>query len=319
MGKLSVRQWAIAGLSAGAMVILALAAFSWNFAQGSLTASRYVNHTHLVISEVARLQSSLDRAEASQRAFMISGRQSFAEERDQWMTQLDAGVGRVSRMIVDNPAQQDRIAELRRMVMARVNVLSETEQMLRGTHSPADIMQRLDEGNRVLRAARDVLEDMVNEEQRLLADRTQLESERTRLAGGLFATLIGVMLLMLPVVYWRLRRDLLARQNAERRIVQTQRYEELHAQALTLYNNQPDRHAVVDGTLQVLAGNPRFICSAFYAHEEIGGMLRLAASHAAPSDAQPLVRLGDGPLGLAAHTKQMVEINDIGRAGGFRI
>jgi len=98
-----------------------------------------------------------------------------------------------------------------------------------------------------------------------------------------------------------------------------QRYEELHAQALTLYNNEPDRQVVIDGTLKVLAGNPGFVCSAFYAHEEIGGMLRLAATHAAPGDVQPLVRLGDGPLGLAGRTKELVEVTDIGQVGGFRI
>ena len=72
MGQLSVRQWAIAGLSAGAVLILALAGFSWHSAQESLEASRFVNHTHLVVGEVARLQSNLDRAEAGHRAFMMS-------------------------------------------------------------------------------------------------------------------------------------------------------------------------------------------------------------------------------------------------------
>ncbi|KQW00377.1 response regulator [Rhizobacter sp. Root1221] len=319
MGQLSVRQWAIAGLSAGAVLILALAGFSWNSAQESLEASKFVNHTHLVIGEVARLQSNLDRAEADHRAFMMSRREAFAEGRDQWMAKFDASVGTVSRLTLDNPAQQDRLAELRRIVMTRINVIRDTEQMMRSNGSSVDLVQRLDEGVRVLHGARGVLDEMAGEEQRLLAEREKVETDRAAVTEATFATLIVVILLMLPVVYWRVRRDLVARQEAERRVAQNARYEELHAQALTLYNSQPDRHAVVDGTLQVLAGNPQFLCSAFYAHEEIGGMLRLAATHAAPSDAQPLVRLGDGPLGLAGRTMLPVEINGVGQEGGFRI
>jgi len=319
MGQLSVRQWAIIGLSTGAVVILALAGFSWNFAQESLGASRFVNHTYAVIGEVALLQSNLDRAESSQRGFMLSGRQDFADERDQWLAKVDAGTGDVSRMTADNRQQQDRLAEFRRIMMARFSVIRETEQVLSASPSPVDIMRRLDEGNRLLRSARGVLDNVAEEEQRLLRERTQVENERTRTTGALFATLIVTMLLMLPIAYWRLRRDLLARQQAERKIARAQRYEELHAQALTLYNNEPDHQVVIDGTLGVLAGNPGFVCSAFYAHEEIGGMLRLAASHAAPSDVQPLVRLGDGPLGLAASARELVEVRDIGQSDGFRI
>ena len=57
MGQLTVRQWAIAGLSSGAALIITLAGFSWNFGQESLSAARFVNHTYLVLGEVARLQA----------------------------------------------------------------------------------------------------------------------------------------------------------------------------------------------------------------------------------------------------------------------
>jgi len=319
MGQLTVRQWAIAGLSTGAALIIALAGFSWNFARESLSAASFVNHTYQVIGEVARLQVSLDRAESSQRAFMLSGRREFIDEREQWMAKVNTGIGKVAGLMVDNPQQQDRLAELRRIVMARNNTFHETEDAILGNPSRTDVLRRLDEGSREHRSARSLLDTMAEEEERLLAQRSRLEDDRTGLAGTLFTTLIASMLLMLPIVYWRLRRDLLARQRAERRVAQTQRYEELHAQALTLYNNEPDRQVVIDSTLHVLSGHPGFICSAFYVHEEIGGMLRLAATHAAPSDVQPLVRLGDGPLGQAAVAKELMSVTDLGQVGGFRI
>lgn len=103
MGHLSVRQWAIAALSAVAILVLALGAFAWNFAQEAIRAAEFVNHTQQVIAEVARMQSNLEQAEASQRGYMISRRPDFIAERDEALNRFDAGLRNVTRQTLDNP------------------------------------------------------------------------------------------------------------------------------------------------------------------------------------------------------------------------
>ena len=319
MGHLSVRQWAIAALSAVAILVLALGGFAWNFAQEAIRAAEFVNHTQHVIAEIAQMRSNLEQAEASQRGYMISRRPDFITERDEALDRFDTGLRDVTRQTIDNPSQQDRLVELRRVMLARLTLARDTVQALRDQGVTADLQPRLDSGISLMGTLRSLLDEMSAEENRLLVQRSSEATGQAALTGAVFATLIVVVLLSLPLVYWRLRRDLLARQSAEQLIQQARRHEELHARALTLYNSQPDRHAVIDGTLEVLSGDPKFLCSAYYTHEDIGGMLRLAGSHAAPSDIQPLVRLGEGPVGLAGRSMQPVEISELDRPGGFRI
>lgn len=318
MGHLSVRQWALFGLSAGAVLILSLAGFAWNFAQQTLTASSFVNHTQQVINEVTTLQSNLERAESAHRAFLFSRRATFASERDEALAAFDTGTSNVSRLTADNPAQQDRLADLRRAMMERLNIIRDTDRMLRNGAS-LDPIARLDEGIAVVQRVRPLLASMVDTERRLLADRANLETERATVTGALFSTLIVLLLVSMPIIYWRVRRDLLARQAAERQVQVTQRQEDLHARALTLYNGKPDEDTVITGTLEVLAGNPAFICSAYYDHEELGGALRLVASHGAPDDLQPLIRSGEGPLGMAARDQKTVVVDNLDDPSGVRI
>ena len=318
MGHMSVRQWALLGLSAGAVLILSLAGFAWNFAQQTLTASSFVNHTQQVISEITALQSNLERAESAHRAYMFSHRPSFASDRDAALAAFDTGTSNVSRFTADNPAQQDRLADLRRAMMERLNIIRDTDRMMRNG-ATFDPVARLDEGVTVLQRIRPVLVQMVEAEQQLLADRAGLETERATVTGALFSTLIVLLLVSLPIIYWRVRRDLLARQAAEYQVRVTQRQEDLHARALTLYNGKPDADTVITGTLDVLAAHPSFVCSAYYEHEELGGALRLVASHGAPDDLQPLVRSGEGPLGMAARELRTLVVDNLNEPGGLRI
>ena len=320
MPHLSVRHWVVAGLSATGAVVLALAAFSWNFARQTLEASTFVNHTQQVIGGIAVVRSEVERAEAAQRAYLMTRRGSDAAERDQTLARVDAAIGDVMRSTIDNAAQQDRVAEIRRLMLARSNLARGTDPALRAGDAPVDLVARLDEGTSLLTRVRILLDAMSAEEHRLLAERSRQTDEQSGLAGALFASLIVLMLLSLPLVYWRARRELEARERAERLVAQVRRHEELHARALTLYNNHPDRQGmIVDGTLEVLASDPKYLCSAFYVHETLGGVLRLAGTHAAPSDTQPIVRLGEGPVGMAGRSQQMVEVPVRDGSSGFRI
>jgi PAS domain S-box-containing protein len=105
-------------------------------------------------------------------------------------------------------------------------------------------------------------------------------------------------------------RNIAHRKRAEVVLQQAAKYDTSNAQALTLYNAQTNREQVLQGTLDILARNHSFPVSAFYAYEEWGGNLRLAAAHGAPAGIKPLVKLGEGLVGEAAQALRIIHIEN---------
>jgi signal transduction histidine kinase/DNA-binding response OmpR family regulator/CHASE3 domain sensor protein len=317
MRKFSVQQIAFVGFGLAAATVFALAVIAWYVAQQALDAAKRVSHTHEVLSAIGNAESSLFRAEAGQRAYLAVRRQAFLDDRDAAVESLGRQIDNLAQLTQDNGEQQRRTAELRKVVENRVQVYRETQDLAESGLA-FSVEQRLDEGMRVVSLITPVLGAMSAEERSLLTLRQDAEAVRTHWAQLIFAAMGFVLLLLLPLMFGRIRNELRARQEAEASSAVERRYDDLHAQALTLYNAETDRRETLDGTLQLLSGEQLFPVSAFYAHEDWGS-LRLAASHGTPADIKPMLRLDDGLVGLVARTGRAVYLDAIDDAGGLRI
>ncbi|MEO8152278.1 MAG: response regulator [Rhizobacter sp.] len=318
MKKLSVQQFGIVGMAVAAVVVLALATFAWDFARQTVAASAYVNHTHRVKGVINDLESSLYRAEAGQRAYLATRNTVFRNERNVALEEMDKGLGELTRVTADNPSQGARLADLRRELGVRLQLYRQSEALLiSGTDFSAD--QRMELGAQALSNVRPLIDAMSAEEERLLMLREETERQRSRATTAIFGAFIALLLILLPLIFWRMYRDLTARQVAELQVAEERTYDAMHARALTLYNAENDRQAVLEGTLALLAENPLFPVGAFYAHEEWGGALRLAASRSAPSDIKSMLRMDEGPMGAAAREGRPIYLEGFDAAVGLRI
>ncbi|HEX3140408.1 MAG TPA: ATP-binding protein, partial [Rhizobacter sp.] len=211
-----------------------------------------------------------------------------------------------------------RMADLRRELGVRVQLYRQSEALiLNGNDFSPE--QRVEIGAQGLNNLRPLIDAMSDEEAHLLVQREVRQRERAHITAWVFGAFVAVLLLLLPLVFWRMYRDLSARQRAEVQVAEERAYDTAHARALTLYNAENDRAAVLDGTLALMAENPLFPVSAFYAHEEWGGALRLAASRAVPSDIRPTLGLDDGPIGAAAREGRAVYLEGFDAGTGLRI
>ncbi|HET7792193.1 MAG TPA: response regulator [Rhizobacter sp.] len=318
MRKMSVQQFGAAGMALAAAVILALAAFAWEFAQRTVAAAAYVSHTHQVRGVINDLEASLYRAEAGQRAFLATRNLAYRSERNVALDLLDKGQADLARLTADNPEQAARTADLRRELLVRTQLYRQSEALiLNGTDFSPE--QRIEIGAQALNNLRPLIDAMSDEEARLLTRHVDDERRHARITAWLFGSFVVLLLLLLPLVFWRMVRDLSARQQAEVQVAEERAYDTLHARALTLYNAENRREAVLQGTLALVAENPLFPVSAFYAHEEWGGALRLAASRAVPADIRPTLRLDEGPVGAAAREGRPVYLEGFDAADGLRI
>jgi signal transduction histidine kinase/CheY-like chemotaxis protein/CHASE3 domain sensor protein len=307
MRSASIRMmwWsALAGLA-----LVALVGVAWNFTQESLKASAFVSHTHAVMSVIGEAEAQLFRAEAAQRAFLVGLDPKLVAQREAAVAALDQSVGEIGRLTVDNAVQQRRVEGLKKLLDQRVETFRQTQAALQGG-APMSPSQRLEEGAGFRDLVHPVFAAMLDDERTLLSQRQAVDVERARTVETTFAALAIGLLLLLPLAIWRLRADAQARHVAETEAAKERHFDALHARALTLYNAESDQAATLDGTLALLAEGGLFPASAVYLHDELSGSLRLAASRGAPADVQPLVRVGDGPLGEAAHQRQPVYLEN---------
>jgi len=318
MRKLSAQQFAMGGMLATAVVVIVLAGFAWNFAQQTVAAAAYVSQTHRVKGVINDLESSLYRAEAGQRAYLATRNTLYRSERNVAMESLAMGLAELTQLSADNPEQTARLRDLRRELEVRHQLYRQSEALiLNGTdYSPE---QRIDVGAQALSSIRPLIDAMNIEEGRLLAQREATERDRARTTTLIFGAFVGLLLILLPTIFWRMYRDLQARQVAEVQVAEERAYDASHARALTLYNAETKREAVLEGTLALLSENPLFPVGAFYAHEEWGGALRLVASRAAPGDIKTTLRMDEGAIGAAARDGQPVYLEAGDAATGLRI
>jgi signal transduction histidine kinase/CheY-like chemotaxis protein len=318
MRKLTIQEFAVAGMVAAAAVILALAAFAWNYAQQTVVAAAYVSHTHRVKGVINDLESSLYRAEAGQRAYLATRNTMYRNERNVALDLLDKGLSDLGRLTADNTAQSARVTDLRRELSVRTQLYRQSEALLISGNefSPE---QRIELGAQALTSVRPLIDAMGDEEERLLVERETVGQQRYRTTAVIFSLFVGVLLLLLPLISWRMYRDLQARQVAEVQVAEERAYDAVHARALTLYNAENRREAVLEGTLGLVAENPLFPVVAFYAYEEWGGALRLAASRAVPADIRTTLRLDEGPIGTAAREGRSVYLDGFDAHVGLRI
>jgi signal transduction histidine kinase len=159
-------------------------------------ASRAVEHTHEVRTELDRVLSLLTDAETGQRGFLLTGVVSYLEPYKTALASLPARLDRLHRLTDDNPRQQTDLSALESLIQRKAAELNATiaARETRGFDVAARIVLT-DEGKRVMDQIRTVIAAMGAEEQRLLTERTQREERASRTA--VFTTIGGLALALL--------------------------------------------------------------------------------------------------------------------------
>ncbi len=88
--------------------------------------NRSVTHSHDVIVALDRLLSNAQDAETGQRGFLLTNDEKYLEPYNAAVRAIPAMLDEIGQLTSDSPAQQARVAELRRRVEAKLVELRET-------------------------------------------------------------------------------------------------------------------------------------------------------------------------------------------------
>lgn len=190
--------------SAGAATLLALAALIWVFSLKAVDATRFVVHTHEVIGSLGRLQFQLYRAASEQRGYLISGDPLYIDGFRESAAAMSVELDRLAKKVADHPSQRSRVAELREEIGRRV-VLLERNLALAEAEGRDRVPLNVVHGTAIDRRIDKLLAGLHAEEQLLLQQRQQLEADRAQMTATGFLTLVLLLMLAVPLLYFRFR------------------------------------------------------------------------------------------------------------------
>src|ERR1700751_3219605 len=123
--KLTLSQKILAGFIACAVVLVAVAIFSFRNSEKFIDTNQWVNHTHEVLYEFEQVLAATVDAETGSRGFVITGNESFLEPYKNARDRISEHLDKVKDLTADNLAQQKNIEALQKQTERLIKHLEE--------------------------------------------------------------------------------------------------------------------------------------------------------------------------------------------------
>ena len=204
--KSSTNKFLVPALLTFAIVVVAL---NTVLALGSLrrvdSNEAMVEHTWRVINQVEQIMSSSKDAETGSRGFLITNDESYLDPYNQALTALPAQLDSFQSLTADNPAQQQRIIEIRAVLEERLSLLKQGIDLRRaGSTDDMHALVVSGTGKAQMDHLRQLANDAEAEERSLLAIRNKevVSSAKRARQTLLLATGLDLILIILMFRYF---------------------------------------------------------------------------------------------------------------------
>ena len=206
-------QW---GLGFAVAVLCSMGMIAYALVVSFVNTSNWVIHTHLVIESIQGARTGLDDAETSVRGYLLTQDQSFLGPYNLVRGRIPGVIDRLRLLTADNPAQQEKMAQLKLQVDREMELLQQAVDAA-GTRPAALAVQHqlLDEDQQVMSRIRNSLREIRLQEDQLLSIRDA--AWRQDLTNAIIAAAILGLLnfVLLGSIYYVFKRDLTERRRAE--------------------------------------------------------------------------------------------------------
>ncbi|MCY1003002.1 response regulator [Myxococcus sp. MISCRS1] len=163
----------LAGFIVAALAIFVIAILSYRSLESHADAAALVRHTMEVVERMKTLLSTLKDAETGQRGFLLTGDRTYLEPYTSASRAVSEQLVGIRESVSDNAAQVQRVDALRPLVEAKLAELQATIDLKTGGQGEIALVRvRSNEGIELMNRIRVLVDQMENEERRLLADRT---------------------------------------------------------------------------------------------------------------------------------------------------
>ncbi len=176
--------------------------------QTIIDSDRAVDHSREVLVELEHTHSLLKDAETGQRGYLLTNQVRYLEPYYDATARLGRHLDALALLTADNPEQIERVANLRRLANARLQILQDGLKELEAIGlEAARKFIRTNDGQRLMAEARHVVAILRAEEDRLLAKRSLASLDAVRWAAVSFSTVTGLAVVLLLSLAWLKARE----------------------------------------------------------------------------------------------------------------
>jgi len=188
------------GLGLSLMILFISSIASYNSINNLIKNIDLVKYSDEVILNIEMVNSALKDAETGQRGYLLTGNKVFMEPYNGANNRALSILKEVEESTKDNPVQQKNIAELRDVMVRRINIIKATieTKSLGGEVDPTVLFQ----GKTYMDQVRVVMDRMVKEEKRLLDNRTT-ELNRLTSYTPLLIVSASILAILITLFFYR--------------------------------------------------------------------------------------------------------------------
>jgi signal transduction histidine kinase/response regulator RpfG family c-di-GMP phosphodiesterase len=183
------------------VLILALIAFALvKFATGEREEQAWVTHSYEVMDSLHTVLGDALNAETGQRGYLLTRNPSYLKPFYASQARLDRDLDHFQFLTRDNPDQQKRAAQLRKVFDDRMKVLNQGLALGPSVVAASpQLIASLDQGKAVMDTTRAVVSMGMAEERRLLQERIQARRaiENNEILAAVLITVIAILILLI--------------------------------------------------------------------------------------------------------------------------
>ncbi|MCP3059817.1 response regulator [Myxococcus sp. K38C18041901] len=297
----------LAGFVVAALAIFVIAILSYRSLESHADAAALVRHTMEVVERMKTLLSGLKDAETGQRGYLLTADRTYLEPYTSASRSIPEQLASIRESVSDNAAQVQRVDALRPLVEAKLAELQATIDLKTGGQGEIALVRvRSNEGIELMNRIRVLVDQMENEERRLLADRTAAFQASATLSLVISWLGAAVLLALMGISAYMTSRDYRARS------IQgwMQQGETLLA---TRMQGGPRLEQLGDQVLQFLATYLDAQVGAIYLADGLDHFHRFAG-YALPAsfpDSGAQLRPGEGLVGQALKENRTFHVKDV--------
>lgn len=211
----STERKAAMGLGLAGLCVLMIWALAYQGTRRFVESSRWVSHTYDVIDELEATQVALLDCQTAMRGYIVTGDDSFLQPFTQSAPQIPLHLEHLKQLTIDNPSQQSRLATLQVQIGQMLDFVqhSISSRRQKGFNEARELVLS-GRGNVAMVAIHDNLEDMNQEEHRLLQIREADSNRSTQTSTVAFTLAIVFQFLLFVLIYHFTRRDIRERKRA---------------------------------------------------------------------------------------------------------
>ena len=179
----------------------------------------WVQHTQKIIEQANHMLANVVEVQSGTRGYLIMGADSYLATYNMARFALPQDVQNLRNLTADSPTQQQRLDVIEPLVEKRLDIsrnLVELRQTQGFKIAQASMM--LGQGQTVTDQIRQLHKEVVEEEQRLLTESNQKKDNRIRFTLMSIGTLGALSVIILGLTGVRIRREIIARSEAQARV-----------------------------------------------------------------------------------------------------